>query len=285
MKCGNSRNGTSCACELPAPATPAAQQWQGWGTALKPAIEPVILARKPIEGTVAANVLRWGTGAINVDGCRVATADLVANHARGSESARSKGIYGDSSPQNTHQTPGQSLGRWPANVLLSEEAAGELDADSGVTRDGIHVGRNRNGDEHTNEIYGARKNDTRDVGYGGSGGASRFFPVFKYQAKASSKERPRIEEDGRVIQHPTVKPVDLMRWLCRLITPPDGIVLDPFAGSGTTIEAALLEGFAPIGIEREPDYVRLIEQRIARVPVANEGYDDELTLFDGGGAA
>src|SRR5699024_4674178 len=105
--------------------------------------------------------------------------------------------------------------RFPANVLLDEHAAAEMDKQSGITKDGTHVGRNRDGSQTANEIYaGAWKKDTRDIGYSGEGGASRFFPVFKYQAKAPKKERPVIErEDGSKVQHPTVKPVALMEWL------------------------------------------------------------------------
>ncbi|QAY06626.1 DNA methylase [Mycobacterium phage Cookies] len=213
------------------PVTEAAKQWQGWGTALKPAFEPIVVARKPLVGTVAANVLEHGTGALNIDACRIGTAQ----------------------------------GRWPTNVVLDEAQAAELDAQTGYQRDGTHVGRNRDGSAHTNEIYGARKNDTRDVGYGGGGGGSRFFPVFKYQAKAPTKERPSyVNEDGNKVAHNTVKPLALIRWLVKLVTPPGGVVLDPFAGSGTTVEACLLEGFDCIAIENEPDYIPLIEQRLER---------------------
>ncbi|QDK02206.1 DNA methylase [Mycobacterium phage Tomaszewski] len=212
-------------------ACEAAKQWQGWGTALKPAFEPIVVARKPLVGTVAANVLEHGTGALNIDACRIGTAQ----------------------------------GRWPTNVVLDEAQAAELDAQTGYQRDGTHVGRNRDGSAHTNEIYGARKNDTRDVGYGGGGGGSRFFPVFKYQAKAPTKERPSyVNEDGNKVAHNTVKPLALIRWLVKLVTPPGGVVLDPFAGSGTTVEACLLEGFDCIAIENEPDYIPLIEQRLER---------------------
>ncbi|AXH68079.1 DNA methylase [Mycobacterium phage Target] len=207
------------------------RQWQGWGTALKPAFEPIVVARKPLVGTVAANVLEHGTGALNIDACRIGTAQ----------------------------------GRWPTNVVLDEVQAAELDTQTGYQRDGTHVGRNRDGSAHTNEIYGARKNDTRDVGYGGGGGGSRFFPVFKYQAKAPARERPSyVNEDGAKVAHSTVKPLTLMRWLARLVCPPGGVILDPFAGSGTTVEACLVEGFDCIAIENEPDYIPLIEHRISR---------------------
>ena len=155
-------------------------------------------------------------------------------------------------------------GRFPTNVLLDEHAAKEMDKQSGITKDGTHVGRNRDGSQTANEIYaGPWKKDTRDIGYGGEGGASRFFPVFKYQAKAPKKERPVIvREDGSKIQHPTVKPLALMEWLVTLITPEGGTVLDPFAGTGTTLQAATNKGFNPIGVEADADYIQLIHQRM-----------------------
>ena len=176
-------------------ASDAAKQWDGWGTNLKPAIEPILLCRKPLDGTVANNVLAHGVGGLNIDACRVPSAEPAP------------------------------AGRWPANVLLDEHAAKEMN------------------------------NQSED--------SSRFFPVFKYQAKAPKKERPVIErEDGTKIQHPTVKPLTLLEWLVELITPPGGVVLDPFAGSGTTLQAALNKGFTPIGIEQDADYIKLIEKRL-----------------------
>ena len=154
-------------------------------------------------------------------------------------------------------------GRFPANVLLDEHAAKEMDEQSGSVGGGL-----RKGDYKTpmdNNVYGkiesSRANPSNT--YGDSGGASRFFPVFKYQAKAPKKERPVIErEDGTKIQHPTVKPLALLEWLVELVTPPGGVVLDPFAGSGTTLQAALNKGFTPIGIEQDADYIKLIEKRL-----------------------
>ena len=217
---------------ITAPATSEAKQWDGWGTALKPAIEPIILARKPLVGTVANNVLTHGVGGLNIDECRVG---------------------GASTPD----------GRWPANVLLDEHAAKEMDKQSGNVKGVIGMkkvsgGHNFNIGEHTPQKFNKTSERIED-----SGGASRFFPVFKYQAKAPKKERPVIErEDGSKIQHPTVKPVALMEWLVELITPPGGTVLDPFAGSGTTLQAAINKGFIPIGIEQDADYIKLIEQRL-----------------------
>ena len=205
---------------ITAPATSEAQRWDGWGTALKPAIEPIILARKPLDGTVANNVLAHGVGGLNIDACRVGTDDT----------SRTPSVVGDTSAPMGRGIAmggrGHSAGRFPANVLLDEHAAKEMDRQSGV-------------------------------------GASKFFPVFKYQAKAPKKERPVIErEDGTKIQHPTVKPVALMEWLVTLVTPPNGVVLDPFAGSGTTLQAALNEGFDPIGVEQDVDYIQLINKRL-----------------------
>ena len=192
------------------PGSAEVEQWQGWGTALKPAFEPVTLARKPLEGTVAANVLKWGTGALNIDATRIGGEVLPARVRGVTQMGTFLGADGNTTPERT--------GRWPANVVLDEHQAAALDE----------------------QVEGA----------------SRFM----YCAKASSKERPEV--DG--VKHPTVKPLSLMRWLVRLVTPPDGLVLDPFAGSGSTIEAAMLEGFNVAGCEIDPAYVKLIQHRIER---------------------
>ena len=223
------------------PATTEAKQWQGWGTALKPAFEPVTLARKPLEGTVAANVLKWGTGALNIDGCRIGTSggDLCKCVTDGTSYSPTK---------HPARREGE-FGRWPANVVLDEHQAAALDEQSGVSKSRVGAPRGAShGDGWGMTQTGAEYNDM--------GGASRFF----YCSKASSKERPEV--DG--VKHPTVKPLALMRWLVRLVTPPGGTVLDPFAGSGTTIEAAILEGFDAVGAEMEPSYLPLIERRLER---------------------
>lgn len=198
------------------PSTNAARQWQGWGTALKPALEPITVARKPMIGTVAQNVLTHGTGALNVDGCRVAAEDaeaLAKNWDRNTvKDMRGGKLIGgtNSGIANTSQSaPG---GRWPANLI-------------------------HDGSEELADIAGA---------------AARFF----YCAKASKKDR------GGGNSHPTVKPTDLMRYLVRLITPPGGMVLDPFMGSGTTGKAAALEGFRFQGIEIDPNYFDIARRRI-----------------------
>jgi len=231
---------------ITAPATPAAQQWQGWGTALKPAFEPIVVARKPLIGTVAANVLAHGTGALNVDGCRIGTEGGTA----GATAGPSTGIFGDGL-NGEFSKPVPGLGRWPANVILDESQAQALDRMSGVTSSGSR----KAGDYGLMGYMGADVAPMPEVS-GDSGGASRFF----YTAKADSNERPRV--DG--VAHPTVKPLDLMRYLVRLVTPPGGLVLEPFAGSGTTLEACIVEGFRCIGIEREDTYMPLIMARISK---------------------
>jgi site-specific DNA-methyltransferase (adenine-specific) len=191
------------------PATDAARQWSGWGTALKPAHEPICMARKPLIGTVAANVLAHGTGAINVDGCRVGTESTVRpNGPIGFHGGGSGGVGGS------------DAGRWPANFI----------------------------------------HDGSDEATAGLGEAARFF----YCAKASRSDR----EDGlhgERCPHPTVKPTDLMRYLCRMVTPPGGTVLDPFMGSGSTGRGAVLEGFNFIGIEMNEDYLAIARARINAV--------------------
>ena len=246
----------AAAAAITAPATPDAERWQGWGTALKPAHEPVVVARKPLIGTVAANVLAHGTGALNVDGCRVGTVGGTADRATG-EGTRTNEVYGT---YGACLTESLDAGRWPPNVLLGPDAAAEMDRQSGSGRDGVAV-RHNVGKSGGNFPFGAANKDMReDVTYGGGGGASRFFPIFRYEAKADSSERPRA--DG--IAHPTVKPVDLMRWLVRLVTPPGGIVLDPFGGTGTTAEACIVEGFGYVVMEQNPEYVALIEKRLSK---------------------
>lgn len=204
-----------------APATEASRQWQGWGTALKPALEPITVARKPLIGTVAENVLAHGTGGLNIDGCRV---DSDGEHIERGEidatyTTSAEGYTRPNRSMMTHKPkersgPANELGRWPANLIHDGGEPAEL-----------------------------------------LGDAARFF----YCAKASKRDR----DDGNT--HPTVKPTDLMRYLCRLVTPPNGIVLDPFTGSGSTGKAAVLEGFQFIGIEREAEYVEIAKARIANI--------------------
>ena len=245
---------------ITAPATPEAAQWDGWGTALKPAFEPIVLARKPLaEKTVARNVLAHGTGAINVDGCRIATDEQIAAHHG---TANPRVAMGDGWGEGYQvgqaaSTPPNTSGRWPANVLLDHHAAAWVDEQSGVSKSPSPYVQKT---ESNGSVYdlGSLNNKGGRISthHGDSGGASRFF----YTAKAPKRERPNVGG----VQHPTVKPLAIMRWLIRLVTPPGGVVLDPFAGSGTTIEAALIEGFDPVGIEMEADYLPLIQHRIDR---------------------
>jgi site-specific DNA-methyltransferase (adenine-specific) len=226
-----------------APATPEAQQWQGWGTALKPALEPITVARKPLIGTVAANVLTHGTGAINVDGCRVDGTPRTT-HADGNRQGTHPAPM-DWGNRTEHAAPGAS-GRWPANLIhdgSDEVVAGFPQTTSGDLTP--YLNQSRNGHAGVNSEW---KTVTRT---GDSGSAARFF----YCAKASKADR------GEGNTHPTVKPTGLMRYLCRLVTPPGGIVLDPFMGSGSTGKAAILEGFQFIGIERDAEYLAIAEAR------------------------
>jgi site-specific DNA-methyltransferase (adenine-specific) len=246
-----------------APATPAAQQWQGWGTALKPAHEPIVVARKPLIGTVAENVLTHGTGALNIDGCRIGTDSITSSGQTGMNARRFAHGARPADYGKGHAQPSEHQGRWPANVILDESQAAELDKQSGVLSSGANPTR-RNSDKFR-DAYGDFAGKTECVPARGAdtGGASRFF----YVAKAGKKERPNV--DG--VAHPTVKPIALMRYLVRLVTPPGGTVLEPFAGSGTTVEACILEGFDCIAIEMTDDYLPLIAERVRRSTEDKEG--------------
>jgi site-specific DNA-methyltransferase (adenine-specific) len=230
-----------------------ARKWQGWGTALKPAHEPIMVARKPLCGTVAANVLQHGTGALNINACRIETDEDRTRPPR-----TPNALYGNGAGTNLTASASHPAGRWPANVALDEGQAAALDEQSGNRKSGW-----RDTDISTDVgggSFSTRKTAGTGSHYGDQGGASRFM----YVAKAPKSERPVVNG----ISHATVKPLTLMRWLVRLVTPPGGAVLDPFAGSGTTIEAAMLEGFDVIGIEREATYLPLIDARIARARAA-----------------
>jgi DNA modification methylase len=243
--------------QITAPATPEAQQWDGWGTALKPALEPITVARKPFKGTVAANVLEHGTGAINIDGCRVGTEEI--------EQGRFGRGVADSTSYHDGLKPTEktvAVGRWPANLIHdgSDEVT-ELFPQTGISRGGnsqqINAGTGRyNWNTGTDKAVP----DGVDPGYGDSGSAARFF----YCAKTSKRER------GEGNNHPTVKPIALMRYLCRLVTPPGGTVLDPFMGSGSTGIAARAESFNFVGIELDPDYFAIAQQRIKESELLSE---------------
>jgi hypothetical protein len=255
----------------------------GFGTALKPAHEPIIVARKPLIGTVAANVTTYGTGALNIDGCRIGT--TVETWPKSRKYASSQMQLG--ATNGTTQTTGEApVGRWPANVCLDETAAEMLDAQSGE-RQGMRRTVLRRGATTGSGIGYGSSSVGQDVvtGYDDTGGASRFF----YVAKASRAERnagldgmpekltnrygakgqgplPQQTPTAGVVEtnhHPTVKPIALMRWLVRLVTPPDGVVCDPFLGSGTTGIAAVLEGMGFVGIEQSAEYLEIARRRIA----------------------
>ena len=230
--------------EVSAPSTPEAQQWEGWGTALKPAHEPIIVARKPLVGTVAHNVLTHGTGALNIDGSRIGTGtgetktvnylDIRGdNFQQGKESCSERGKV---------QREVIDKGRWPANIILDEHTAGLLDEQSDASRF-FYVAKasKRDRNEGLNEMPIKRPDNRSSTGMGS------------------------IEEKGVQPQqnfHPTVKPTALMEYLVKLVTPPSGTVLDPFTGSGSTGKAAILNGFDFIGIEMTEDYLPIIEARL-----------------------
>jgi site-specific DNA-methyltransferase (adenine-specific) len=241
--------------EETAPATPEAQQWTGWGTALKPALEPVTVARKPLlESTVAANVLEHGTGALNVDGCRVWTTKDVPASVSKKAPANCYGKFAEGGEITGVGGHDPNLGRWPANLIHdgSDEVVGLFPAQAGAPApaSGYSFETGNRAGNSMNKMPGMKGRAPQF--HGDSGSAARFF----YCAKASKADR----EQGN--GHPTVKPTELMRYLCRLVTPPGGVVLDPFMGSGSTGKAALLEGFGFIGIEREAEYLEIARGRI-----------------------
>ncbi|MGB9848838.1 MAG: DNA methyltransferase [Moorellaceae bacterium] len=334
---------------ITAPATEEAKQWEGWGTSLKPSVEIWVLARKPLsEGNVAENVLKWGTGAININGCRIPTGGQ--NTFREVRTPRFSGdtysggkVYDPRAQDGTWCGGGHPLGRWPANLVLShieecvfrgyKRVKGSGTSKTfhspydGVSATGFPRGWSHPGNQHAGpdgtELAedwvcapdcpvrlldgqsGELKSGFMRAGtvrsnlcgyrgampavvlhdtYGDRGGASRFF----YCAKVSRSERWGWCRDcGRVLPpgelaghrtqghsaviHPTQKPLQLMRWLIRLVTPPGGLVLDPFAGSGTTLVAALLEGFGCVGVEREKEYAAIAAGRLKAAAGADGG--------------
>lgn len=276
------------------PSTALAQQWQGWGTALKPAWEPIIIARKPLIGTVADNLERYGTGAINIEGCKIGTEERSYKGSGASQQVH------NSSRAGLRDGRGQALtfkanGRFPANLIHdgSDEIEEEF-AQFGNNKGAFAPVQKRQSPK-TQNVYGdyTTQGDNGASYRGDTGTASRFF----YSAKASKQDREegledfpdysaaglplRAEggerqgtgQDGTTTDrttthkntHPTVKPTKLMQYLIRLVTPKGGIVLDPFAGSGSTCKAAVLEGFDFIGIEQEAEYVRIAEARVKAV--------------------
>ena len=316
-------------CAITAPATDAARQWAGWGTALKPAIEPIVVARKPLIGTVASNILAHGTGALNIDACRVEAVDETDAQGYSAKCASVVGLasningnaYGEFA--GARQDSAHELGRFPANLIhdgspevvaLFPDSAGAGGSTPNVKITGYGSGIGTG----ESEYLGGPRTKVNS----GSGSASRFFKQVSFDeedieaaalffcAKASRKDRnegcegmpavSRNHEDyrreintssgkprgdvPRQNTHPTVKPTDLMRYLCRLVTPPGGVVVDPFTGSGTTGKAAMLEGFRFIGCELMPEYAQIARARISHAweaaqPTPEIDDDQQLDLF------
>jgi site-specific DNA-methyltransferase (adenine-specific) len=280
----------------PALVTLEAKKWDGWGTGLKPTVEPIVMARKPVEGTVANNVLTYGTGGLNIDGSRIkANGDNLEGGKKGGtdNEVYAKGL-GDSSGKSSALD-----GRWPANLIIDEYTAELLDEQSGQSKSPKTYVRGVGTLEGERVAYAniGEVAGTESQNYGDSGGASRFF----YVAKASKRDRNEGLEDfpdaaiypqnnslerkeinstassKTKNHHPTVKPTALMQYLVKLVTPPGGTVLDPFTGSGSTGKAAILEGFEFIGIELTEDYWPIIEGRLqhaeAKVAEAKENQE------------
>ena len=232
-------------------------QWEGFGTALKPSYEPAILCRKPIQGTVVENVLKYGVGGLNVDGCKI-------------------------------DTTGGDSGRWPSNVIINEEVSEDLKS-YGLKSSGPNkkIGKDQNISKRKIDFLSGTTKRIHSREYKQNQGyVSRYF----YCAKVSREEREKglDSSNERANIHPTVKPIQLMRYLCKLITPPGGTILDPFMGSGSTGIGASLEGFHFVGIEREEEYFNIARARIAYWSNTPLTYDDEekdiqpgkqLTLF------
>jgi hypothetical protein len=239
--------GNTGAANLTSPCTDDAKKWEGWGTALKPAYEPIVVARKPFKGTLVENVLTHGTGGLNIDACR-----LDGNESTERVSGSNGNIYGADNRVGMIRVSDQ--GRWPANVVIDEVAAAAIDEQSGDCRSA----GNYPSDAKPEGLFGAR---TQGQLYDDVGGASRFY----YCAKPSREERDMGFYAGKGNNHPTVKPVELMRWLVKLVTPVDGIVLDPFTGSGTTGMACAYEQRKFVGVEREAEYIEIAKRRIASV--------------------
>ena len=300
--------------DITEPATDEAKKWHGWGTALKPAFEPIVVARKPLVGTVAANVLAFGTGGLNIDASRIGYQGEKPSTWFDQQERKNQNIPFGSTADTTEPS---SLGRWPANIILDEYTAGLLDEQSGVSKPKPERSGIRGGKQHFEGGWNKKSIGTWVADLGG--GASRFF----YVAKASKKDRNEGLEDlegkeigakdnglGRTCAtcsasvldgcecadrtfvnptrqnfHPTVKPTALMEYLVKLVTPLGGTVLDPFTGSGSTGKAALLNGFKFIGIELTADYLPIIEGRLkhAAETYANQATEEETkeqeTLF------
>ena len=279
--------------EVTEAATAEAKQWEGWGTALKPAHEPICVARKPLEGTVAANVLKWGVGGLNIDASRI---PLDANDPLqdGVKHDNKKLDTGDADTQWGFKAVDREagLGRWPANFIHSgDPEVTELFPKSKAGKEGDERG--------TGGIWNGGNGIPVGPQYGDNGSAARYF----YCAKASNSDRndgldgfsEKKVGDGRKKDsdapqqrgatmrkntHPTVKPSTLMQYLCRMVTPPGGTVLDPFMGSGSTGRGAVLEGFNFIGIEMNPEYIDIARARIAASETVVQAKEKEMATFN-----
>lgn len=289
-------NGREYVPTVTAPATDTAAHWEGWGTALKPALEPITVARKPLIGTVAANVLEHGTGALNIDGCRVELNGDYKCKANGRPSQTGLGDNYDPAKANHPDT----VGRWPANLIHdgSDEVLTAFPQASGAVAPVKGTEASAKTANSFGEYSGRAPSDQRD----GGGSAARFF----YCAKASRKDRneglpssdkPAVGTNATMREreiadwstrngnhHPTVKPTDLMAYLVRLVTPPGGVVLDPFMGSGSTGKAAMREGFRFIGCELSEEYLAIARARIEyelakRKPAAAPAPEPQGDLF------
>lgn len=254
-------NNSQSIYDITAPSTEEAQQWSGFGTALKPAQEPAVLARKPIEqGSIAKQVLSTGTGALNIDGCRFGYGDAcwvgpnteqMGHHKKGNPYITKSKFNGTSyniayEIGHIKEDPANPLGRWPANIYQCAKPS-RAERDAGL--------------EHLHTIGGGSYEFSRDVTL--------------QDNSPNGRQQPQVKNF-----HPTVKPIKLMRWLCRLITPPSGTVLDPFAGSGTTLAAAILEGFDVIGFELTAEYMPIIEGRCNWAVEEYKRENAQLSMLD-----
>lgn len=242
-----------------APATDDAKRWQGWGTALKPAFEPLVVARKPLDGTVAQNVLAHGTGALNIDACRIDASTHPVTSAGGKQ--LSSIGYGGTNADGSFATEAHPAGRWPSNVMLDEHAARTLDQQ----------------EPNTARFFYVAKTSTAERNAGLDHLLKRPAGSLNMRTDAHAK-RTGATTMAAANHHPTVKPLTLMRELVQLVTPPDGVVLDPFLGSGTTACAAILEGFDWIGCELTDEYLPIIAARVAWA--RNEAAKQPEPLFD-----
>lgn len=303
-----SMNASPTIYDLTAPATPETHQWDGWGTALKPALEPITLARKPIaEKTIAKNILAHGTGGLNIDGCRVGL-DGVEKHTTNAKSGLGNNVYGKFENVQTETLPEipryNTQGRFPANLIHdgSDEVVALFPDSKGQKNGGSRKRNVKDIEKHWGQDGGGYTQGRSTVFHNDSGSAARFF----YCPKTSKADRnegcenlrhttagdmvnraegsagienPRAgagRTSGSANNHPTVKPTALMQYLVRLVTPPGGIVLDPFMGSGSTGKACVREDFRFIGIELDPEYYRIAEARIGSYQYVLSGLDTDV---------